>query len=329
MTFKKSLRLGLGFGLAGVFLWLVLRQISLNELIEAFSETNISYILAAIVIFFIGYACRIERWRLMLSQDNPNLQWRNCAGPLMASVAANNILPFRGGDLLRAFGFNRRLEISAATSLTTLVVERLFDLLMVFAILGLVLTYFGMESSRFIGIGGSLLSTFSLVILFVLLFPKFFKPLVFLLPKLFLKISSKLGEKALQELEKVFSALEHIAQKHIMLQLVGWSAAAWVLEGLVFWITALSLPSIVNHFAAWFAMPVGTLSTVIPSSPGYVGTFDYFTVQAMASLNNPLAISTAYALLVHVILWLPATLVGGIYFLLNPVSYKSINKEAL
>jgi uncharacterized protein (DUF983 family) len=50
-----------------------------------------------------------------------------------------------------------------------------------------------------------------------------------------------------------------------------------------------------------------------------VGTFDYFTARAMAALGNDLVASTAYALLVHVLLWLPPTLIGSIYMLLNPI----------
>jgi uncharacterized membrane protein YbhN (UPF0104 family) len=70
--------------------------------------------------------------------------------------------------------------------------------------------------------------------------------------------------------------------------------------------------------AAWLALPVGTLATLIPSAPGYAGTFDFFTAQAMALLGNPIAAATAYALLVHALLWLPATLVGGVLLLAYP-----------
>ncbi|HSC81948.1 MAG TPA: lysylphosphatidylglycerol synthase domain-containing protein, partial [Chitinolyticbacter sp.] len=62
-------------------------------------------------------------------------------------------------------------------------------------------------------------------------------------------------------------------------------------------------------------LPVGTLATLIPSTPGYVGTFDYFTVRAMTALGNGQVVATAYALLVHALLWLPPTLAGGAYLL--------------
>ncbi len=87
-------------------------------------------------------------------------------------------------------------------------------------------------------------------------------------------------------------------------------------RGVSFSATALS--ALPTPDASWLALPVGTLATLIPSTPGYVGTFDYFIVQAMTALNNPVTAATAYALLVHMVLWLPPTLIGGLYLLLKP-----------
>lgn len=104
-----------------------------------------------------------------------------------------------------------------------------------------------------------------------------------------------------------------------MPKLVFWSLLVWSAEGCVFWFAALALPSIAAPFAAWLALPVATLATLIPSTPGYVGTFDYFTVHAMTQMSNTMGAATAYALLVHALLWLPPTLAGGLYLLLHPV----------
>ena len=112
--------------------------------------------------------------------------------------------------------------------------------------------------------------------------------------------------------------LQHLAKGYTMFRLVLWSLAAWLAEGCVFWFAGLALSSIGAPLAGWLALPVGTLSTLIPSTPGYVGTFDYFTVRAMSALGNDTTPATAYALLVHILLWLPPTIIGGAYLLLHP-----------
>lgn len=317
MNNRKIAKLALGIVLAGIFLWLIFRHINLAELKKAFDEANTYFIATALAAFILGYSCRIERWRVMLRHDNQDLRWTSCAGPFLASVAANNVLPFRAGDLFRAFGFNRKLGISAAASLTSLFIERLLDLLAILILLGLTLTYFGMEFSHFLGVGGMSLIAVAIVILIVLLFPHLFKPLAISFGAFTSKAFPKIGLKLAEEINKIFSALEHLARGTTMLKLALWTLLAWGAEGLVFWFSALALPAILHPAAAWLALPIGTLATVIPSTPGYVGTFDFFSVQAMTAFGNSKTASTAYTLLVHALLWLPPTIFGGAYLLLH------------
>ena len=52
---------------------------------------------------------------------------------------------------------------------------------------------------------------------------------------------------------------------------------------------------------------------MIPSSPGYVGTFDYFAVQGLTAFGASHVIALTFALLVHLLLWLPVTVVGALF----------------
>ena len=325
MTVKKILRLTLSLLLAVLFIWLIARQINPDELKRAFIGTNTSWIILGLTAFSLGYACRIERWRLMLQRDNSSLGWKHCAGPLLASFAANNVLPFRAGDVLRTFAFNGRLGVSAGVVVATLFVERLLDLLMVLVMLGVVLAMFDLDVNGFAGIGSATLIAIATGILLLLLFPQLFAPLAIASGKLVARVAPKLGQKLLHEINKSLVTLVHLSKGGTMIRLVAWSIVAWLAEGCVFWFAAIALSSIITPTAGWLALPVGTLATLIPSTPGYVGTFDYFTVRAMSALGNNLVAATAYALLVHVLLWLPPTLIGGVYLLLHPI--KKQNKS--
>ncbi len=273
--------------------------------------------LVGFIAFGIDYACRIERWRLMLMRDNQTLSWYQCAGPFMSSFAANNVLPFRAGDILRAFAFNRQLGVSSGIVIATLFVERLLDLLMVIVLFGIALLVFSLNASAFSGIGGATLFFIALGILALLFFPSLFAPLALHMAKLTERIAPALGGKLRHEIDKSLATLRHLAHGYTMFRLVAWSIAAWVAEGGVFWCASLALPLITKHIAAWLALPIGTLATLIPSTPGYVGTFDYFTIRAMSVLGNEIHASTAFALLVHAMLWLPPTVIGGLYLLLH------------
>lgn len=129
-----------------------------------------------------------------------------------------------------------------------------------------------------------------------------------------------IGIKLTNGLLKVFATLEHTSQKTIFSKLILWSLIAWIAEGLVFWFVALSIPNISNHLASWIALPVGTFATLVPSSPGHIGTFDYFTAKSMTIMGNSPLSSAAFAFMVHAILWVPPTLVGGIYLITNRIN---------
>ncbi len=318
MNSRKMFRIGLGVIIAAAFIWLISRHISLKELHSAFGGTDLVWITAGFLAFAVGYSCRIERWRLMLLRENQELSWGRCAGPLLASFAANNVLPFRAGDVLRAFAFNDRLGVSSGIVVATLFVERLLDLLMVLILLGAALTLFGLDAGNFAGVGGTTLLLATLVILFLLLYPRLLSRFLLSVSGLAAHLAPRLGHRLRHEVEKSLATLEHLAQGRNMVRLVAWSLLAWLAEGAVFWCAGLALASIAKPLAAWLALPVGTLATLIPSTPGYVGTFDYFTVRAMLALDNAVTAATAYALLVHAMLWLPPTLLGGLYLLLHP-----------
>lgn len=308
---KKYLRLGLGICLAGLFAWLILRGINWRELRATLAAAQGKFIVAAIVAFIVGYSFRVLRWHAMLKHDSPNLRASQVAGPFLASFAANNVLPFRAGDVMRAFAFNKTLNTTSGTVLATLFVERLLDLLMVIVMLGGALLVF--QINTIAGVGASLLLAGAALILFVLLFPRSFSSLISFAANLVKRISPSIGEKIQQEANKAITTLTTLAQGSMMLKLLGFSICAWIAEGLVFYFAALSLPALDAPHGAWLALPTGTLATLIPSTPGYVGTFDFFTVHAMKLLGNGQIAATAYAFLVHALLWFPPTLLGGLY----------------
>ena len=67
----------------------------------------------------------------------------------------------------------------------------------------------------------------------------------------------------------------------------------------------------------------GTLGTLLPAAPGYIGTFDYLTILGLLSYGVDYHIAAAFAVTVHIILWLPLTIAGSLC-LLAPGAYRSM-----
>ena len=165
------------------------------------------------------------------------------------------------------------------------------------------------------GLGGTGIALAVAGTLLVLLFPRTFQPVILLVLRWTARLVPGIGSRLIGAAEKVFDTLKHLSGRAMMLRLLAWSCLAWGFEAAVFYCVALSIVELRDPLAGLVAMPVGTLSTLVPSSPGYVGTFDFFVGKTVELLGNPFSIGAAFAVTVHLVLWLAATLTGGVCLL--------------
>lgn len=313
MDRKKVLKLGLGILVSLAFVWLIVRNTDGAAFVAAIRTAHLGWIALGVVLFCVGYACRIQRWRIMLNADGGhNASMKVVAVPFLVSIAANNVLPFRAGDVMRVFAFSNWLGVGTVQVLATMVVERLLDLLCLLVVFGLALLLFdarvGAAAGGMIGFGAGGILVIAAVVLFVLLFPRVFKVLVLRLFAVVLPEGSQLVTRAIE----FFDKLEQQATGAQMPKLLVLSVLAWLFEGSVFYAAARSIPAVHEPLAALLAFPVATLATLLPSTPGYAGTFHYFAIWAAEIMGNPFAAATAFAVIVHMMLWLTATVAGGI-----------------
>jgi uncharacterized protein (TIRG00374 family) len=312
MDRKKAIKLGIGILVSLFFVWLIIGNTDGASFFAAFRTANVGWIAAGVVLCCTGYLCRIQRWRIMLNTDGEHdVPLKTVAVPFLVSFAANNVLPFRAGDVMRVFAFSNWLGVGTVQVLATMVVERLLDLLCLLVVFGLALLLFdssvGAAAGSMVGFGAGGILAIASAVLFVLLFPRMFKILALRLLSLILPSGSGLIARTTE----FFDKLGQQASGTQMPKLLGLSALAWFFEGSVFYTAARSIPAFQEPLAALLAFPVATLATLLPSTPGYAGTFHYFAIWATEVMGNPVAEATAFAVIVHMMLWLTVTISGG------------------
>src|SRR3569623_1182095 len=120
----------------------IARQINLDEVLQALKEFKWPYLAFGIASLSVGYALRIFRWSILLQASGAVTPWRSCSAPFLGSIALNNVLPLRIGDVVRALVFPAALGISRTTATSRLIIERLIDLLTLLGclLLGIVAT---------------------------------------------------------------------------------------------------------------------------------------------------------------------------------------------
>ena len=302
------IRLWLGLAVSIVFLVLLAWQFDLAPALAQLQHARPGWLLLALLVLGVDFSLRISRWKLLLHHFNPDLGWRQAAGPFMGSFALNNVVPLRAGDIARAFAFRQQLGCDSGLVTSSLVIERVLDMaaLLAFLLLGLALVSNGELNWVNPASYGLLLLVLASVML-VILAPGWWRSRLEGLQF----ARSAPGEFVLQ----VLRGLEQYRGTWLWIRLIGLSLLVWALEGCVYLLTCIALGAGTHGGSAWLAMSVGSLSTLLPSSPGYVGTFDYFATLTFSSTGMPEAQAVSVTLLVHLVLWLPITLLGGLYLL--------------
>jgi len=314
---RHTLKLAAGISVTVFFLWLLLRNLDLGALKSAFFNLDSRFILLALAFLATGYYVRIARWWWMLRVLEPGLRFSTCVWPFITSIAVNNVLPLRAGDALRIFGFRTQLRSPAMRIAGTLVVERLFDLLalLTFFFIGLMGLPPGTFPATFVKLAAWLAgSSVTLLFVFILFSQKFAELLQWITHRPIL-IQRGWSDKVQLLGTHFIESLTILRSPLRVLVLFCFSVATWACEGAVFATVAHALGSGAGAIAPWFSLATGTLATLLPSSPGYVGTFDYFAMQGLVAYGASSETAAAFALTVHAVLWLPLTAAGLLYLL--------------
>lgn len=270
---------------------------------------------------------RIYRWWWMLRLRNPAVKLNACAWPLIVCFAVNNVVPLRAGDALRVVGFTEQLGTPAVWLLGSLLIERILDLtiLLVFFLAGIaILSGDGnpvpyLRTAVVVGALGilawALLLSMGDRLERLLLKACNAKPIV----------SRGWAPVLKTHGQQLFMALNIVRSPGRALRLLAMTVVVWTFEGLIFTAVASSLHYEGRTYGPWFALATGSLSTMVPSSPGYVGTFDFFTISALTAFGADPSLAAATAFIVHAVLWLPLTCAGFIYFAVSSLGGQGLN----
>ncbi|MEK6738197.1 MAG: lysylphosphatidylglycerol synthase transmembrane domain-containing protein, partial [Planctomycetota bacterium] len=125
---KKNITFLFSMVISIVCLWLFMRHIEWSLLKKALMEANYWFVIPTTILNLVVYLIRAIRWKGLLAHIKMipvlNLLSITCIG-----FMANNVLPARVGEVLRPFLLYKRESIKFSTSMATVIVERIFDML--------------------------------------------------------------------------------------------------------------------------------------------------------------------------------------------------------
>lgn len=297
--------------LAAVFLYLALRGLDWQVFFVTIRNAQYAYLPLVILWGSTSSLMRAVRLRVLLKSEKKlpisNVFWANMAGYL-----GNNILPARAGELIRAAYLARQNNISASYALAVGLVERLMDLIALIVLGALALSSTGIVSPIFQNAlkGISTLGLIGLTAIFVLPhFSQFAGRIIMALPVLKETHKIKLDDF----LQQFLGGLKSLYSISRVAQFTGLTGLIWLMDaiGTVFLAYLLKIPLLIQQ--AFVLLSALGLSSAIPSTPGYVGVYQFVAVTTLA----PFGISQADALAFILISQILGYLLIGFWGLLS------------
>ena len=314
---SKWLQHTFGFLISVFCIGLIAWRIDFNEVISAISNFEWIWLTVGITSLAAGYLFRILRWSILLRAGGAHVTASECAAPFMASIALNNTLPIRMGDAVRALVVPQAIGIGRIIAMSSLVIERLVDLLtLLFCLaIGLALTPITEVPSWLIRTALGLATGGGVLLIMVFLFSgRLSRWAETKSPK----TSHQKPRQLVNALQNLLRGFESMSRIPVLLATFLFSMLVWVGEAGLFWALLRGLELRVGFAFAVVVMAIATLSTLVPSSPGYIGPFHLAAFTAVSMLGGNSAQAASFAVVAHLGVWLPTTVAGVLAMLFNP-----------
>lgn len=272
-------------------------------------------ILLAVLVATLTFPLRALRWRLLLREpDGGALRGGAAWHGITIGYAANNLLPFRAGEVLRAYAASRLAPVRMSSAFASVAVERVFDALTVVASFGLALLASGLPAG--VRVGGMALPDVARRVGLLAAIAFVLATLVLTRTEAAARLITRvvpwrsISEKLVLVLQGIRDGLSALRSPTRLAAVVAWSVVIWAVNALSFQLLFPAFGIEVGYAGAVLVQSVIVFGIAVPSSPGFVGVFEAAIVVSLALYGVPQDRAFAYALTYHAATFLPITVWG-------------------
>jgi glycosyltransferase 2 family protein len=329
VKFLKSWRTLLGIAISAGFLFFAFRGQDYGRIREAVRSFDYRYLIPALALYLLGIWTRAFRWSVLL-RPLTKATTRDVAPITVVGFMANNVLPLRTGEVVRAYVLSKRYDVTKTSALATIAVERLFDGLTMLGFMLVAATAVSFTSElRHLALLAFVLFAVALIGLFLLTLGGNIRDRllqVFLGP-----LPTPVADRVERMAESFLSGLGVLKRKGDLAAVAGASVLAWLLEASTYYMISrgfnADLKDVLGVGEILLTTGVANLATLVPSSPGYVGPFEY-GVQLVVSgaLGVPRELAISFAIVVHATLYFPITIWGAFEWWRQHLSLRQVRE---
>jgi uncharacterized protein (TIRG00374 family) len=316
----------MGVAISLVFLFFALRGLKLDEFVRDLQQANLTWVLPGIAVYFVAVAVRTWRWSYLL-RPMKTVALSRLYPIVVIGYMGNNIYPARIGEVLRAYVLRRNEGVSMSSSLATVLIERIMDgiVMAAFVLIGLrAAPNVGEVAARLVAVAALLFAIATAIFFWFALAPQANERIADALIQRF--APHRFQTRLLGVVSRFVQGAQSLRSPRDLMLIVSSTVVIWLLETVKYWCVMRAFDLSLPFVGLMLVNGLSNLFTIIPGAPGAVGTFDAGGIFGMTALGVERSLATAYVLVLHVMLWLPVTLLGAFFMLREGLRWSDLRK---
>jgi uncharacterized protein (TIRG00374 family) len=298
---------------------------SFGPMLQSLGRANYLFVLPALLAYFAGVWLRAVRWHFLLRPVKPIPSGR-LFPVVVIGYMANDVLPARLGELVRAYVLGEEEQVPKTTTIGTIVVERLFDglaMLIFVAVVGVTVPL----DAQIAGIFRLATALFIGVLVVLLAFGASRTRSVRLIERVERILPSQLEGRVAHLAERFLQGLDCLQSARLSAMILILSVGAWLCESTMYLVVALGFGFHLGFPAYMLTAAVANLGAMVPAAPGYVGTFDFGALASLSLFGLNPGQAGGYVLVLHATLLIPVTLLGFYYLWRANLSLRTLGQR--
>jgi uncharacterized protein (TIRG00374 family) len=309
---SNTTRLIIGCLIGAGFLYLAGRKVDFSLMWAAFTKVNYGFVLLAVPVIFFSHFLRALRWRYLMDPIK-RVDVASLFSALLIGYMANILMPAHLGELLRAYVLGKKRDVSASSTFATIVVERIIDVfaLLLLMIVALLLYPFPEWIKR---AGYAMLVGTVGLFVFLILLKRHFVFFERHLTLFFRPLPQAWQAKLTRGIRSFVVGIVPLRRAWDYPVVAALSLAIWGCYGFIIHLVLYAFDFVSLYHLPWstslIVLVITTLGIVVPSSPGYVGTYHWLCQISLAMYGVPAGPALSFAILTHGVNFLPVLVAG-------------------
>lgn len=320
----KNIKIWIGCLITIILLYIVFRKANFSQIVNSLKGAKYYYLIPSMLCLVISFYFRAIRWGYLLKPIK-SVNVKILFPTMMIGFMATDVLPARIGEFVRAYIIGKKEDISKSSCFATVVIERLFDITVLLLFMLILFMFFHFPS--WVKTSGTIVMVFLVVCLLVLFSLKiYFNFYVKLFNKVFFFISTELREKIIIRLQHfTFGLFVFKNPKLIFISLL-YSFFIWMLLAVSVYFALLVFSLNVPLYVSLFVTIVIAVGIMVPSAPGFIGTYQFACLSALALFGVDRNVAVSFSIILHASQFFPVIIIGYLCMLKEHMTFTAISK---